>query len=79
MMGIVVLSGGQLADLIRRHGFLNTTNIRKLFTCTGLLNVHQLREGSLREHAHVEAVGKDRRINLISAQQMLPIFMLKYL
>eukprot|EP00112_Aurelia_sp_Birch-Aquarium-sp1_P008847 Seg1986.2 transcript_id=Seg1986.2/GoldUCD/mRNA.D3Y31 product="Vesicular glutamate transporter 1" protein_id=Seg1986.2/GoldUCD/D3Y31 len=37
MMGIVVLSGGQLADLIRRHGILSTTNVRKLFTCTGFL------------------------------------------
>ena len=40
------MSGGQLADLIRRHGFLSTTNVRKLFTCTGLLNFSLFMEGS---------------------------------
>lgn len=35
MMGIVVLSGGQLADVVRQRGILSTTNVRKLFTCAG--------------------------------------------
>ena len=36
MMGIVVLSGGQLADILRQRSVLSITNVRKLFTCTGM-------------------------------------------
>lgn len=34
-MTIIVPSGGILADRLRRKGFLNTTQVRKLFNCGG--------------------------------------------
>ena len=39
MMGVVVLSGGQLADILRQRSLLSITNVRKLFTCTGLYHI----------------------------------------
>ncbi|VDN50653.1 unnamed protein product [Dracunculus medinensis] len=35
VMGIFVLIGGQMADYLRSHKILSTTNVRKLFNCGG--------------------------------------------
>ncbi|CAI9734016.1 vesicular glutamate transporter 1-like isoform X2 [Octopus vulgaris] len=35
VMAIIVPFGGQLADFLRRNGYLSTTNVRKIFNCGG--------------------------------------------
>ena len=42
VMTIIVPFGGQLADFLRKHGYLTTTAVRKLFNCGGTC-VQQLR------------------------------------
>eukprot|EP00794_Sanderia_malayensis_P010936 gene10936-12097_t len=37
VMGIVVFSAGQVADIVRQWNWLSTTNVRKLFTCAGFM------------------------------------------
>ncbi|CAM1295990.1 SLC17A6 (predicted) [Pycnogonum litorale] len=35
VMTVIVPIGGQLADYLRRRGFMSTTNVRKIFNCGG--------------------------------------------
>ena len=35
VMTIIVPLGGQLADFLRKHGYLTTTAVRKIFNCGG--------------------------------------------
>ena len=37
VMTIIVPIGGQTADYLRKHGYLTTTTVRKIFNCGGLL------------------------------------------
>lgn len=49
VMTIIVPIGGQLADYLRTHNLMSTTNVRKLMNCGGESIKHKWRGGRQEE------------------------------